>query len=75
VPRMILTSKAQARALEALASGPLDEFAATIHRIRRSTLSRLCDAGLARWCPHSRPNPSWQITKGGRAIMAGVADG
>jgi len=62
-------SNAQQHALRILADAPLDEFAVTIHRIRRDTLQRLCDAGLARWCPYSRPDPSWQITPAGRNAL------
>jgi hypothetical protein len=62
-------SNAQQRALRMLADAPLDAFAVTIHRIRRDTLRRLCDAGLARWRPYSRPVPSWQITPAGRNAL------
>jgi hypothetical protein len=65
-------SNAQQHALRILADAPLDEFAVTIHRIRRDILRRLCDAGLARWRPYSRPVPSWQITPAGRNALGAM---
>ncbi len=61
---------AQAHVLAVLAQAPVPEPVATVLRLRHDVLRRLCDAGLARWCPYARPAASWQITPAGRRAVA-----
>lgn len=60
-------NKRQSDALAILSDGALDETAITVHRVWRTTLDGLVQAGLARWCWSVR---RWRITAAGRKVIA-----